>query len=141
MGSVDVRKADQASIAYVMKYLDKWINKKQDWRKTPEYNTMSEGIGIKYIEKNAAWHIANLDVLYVTTPEGIKVPMPKYYRLKMFNEQQRVEQMLLVEQRLLEIKNEEIENWGEEVYSIKQNRTRKFGELVFKKKTKKRTIE
>jgi len=141
LGSVDVRKANEASITYVMKYLDKWMNKKQDWRKAPEFNTMSEGLGKHYIERMGSWHKSNLEVLYVTTMSGIMVPMPKYYRLAIFTEEERKQQMLYVENKLQEIKADEINDIGQAEYNLKQNLTKKYGELIFKKRERKRTIE
>jgi len=141
MGSVHIVPANKQTIAYLMKYLDKWIGKKQDWKKTPEYNTMSEGIGLSYIAKNQLWHKQNLDVLFVTNNMGFKIPMPRIYRLKIFSDKERIQQILIVEEALKDKKQEMILEHGEDGYNDIQRETKKYDEIKFKKITKKRNID
>jgi len=141
MGHTHIVPANRQTIAYLMKYLDKWMNKKQEWRKTPEYNTMSEGIGLNYIAKNQLWHKQNIDVLFVTNNQGFKIPMPKYYRLKIFTDEERIKQILIVEEALKEAKQDMITEHGEEGYNDIQRETKKYDEVKFKKNTKKRKID
>lgn len=140
-GTVHCVRANEATIGYVMKYLDKRVGQEKDWYKEPEFNTMSEGIGLNYIERNKNWHKSNLDILFVTTMKGIRIPMPRYYRLKMFTEEERKEQCILVEGRLEELKAEQIAVLGEEMYANQQRMYKSVGELKFKKKMKKRIID
>jgi len=141
LGSTHIVPANKQTIAYLMKYLDKWMGKKQDWKKTPEYNTMSEGIGLGYIAKNQGWHKQNLDVLFVTNNMGFKIPMPRIYRLKIFSDEERIKQILIVEEALKDQKNEMILEHGEEGYSDIMRETRKYDEVKFKKSIKKRNID
>lgn len=138
IGYVHIVKANHQTINYLMKYLDKWLNKKQSKYREPEYNTMSEGIGEDYIKKNMAWHKRNLDVLYVTNKLGIKIPMPKYYRLQIFDEEERKKQLELVKDSLDLIKQERIELIGEAEYYQELLDLKKSTAKRFKKKTRKR---
>lgn len=140
-GSTHIVQANEQTIGYVMKYLDKRLNKETDWKKKPEYNTMSEGVGIDYIQKNKQWHTRNIDVLFVTKKNGIKIPMPKYYREKIFSEEQRKEQVELVTNKLEEIKQEETKKLGQNTYIKKQLMDQYNSESRFKKKVKKRHID
>lgn len=141
-GNVDIGEANEASINYLMKYLDKRLGQKQDKRKTAEFNTMSEGIGKSYIKKMKAWHKQNLDVLYVRMKNGILVPMPRYLRKQIFTKDEMDQQVLMVEDILKEIKDEKIEEYGSTTrYNEIQSETKKESERRFKKKIKKRIVD
>lgn len=142
LGDVQVVQATQETIMYCMKYLDKKHGSEKDKLKEPEFQTMSEGIGKHYIEKQKHWHKKNLDILYVMTETGIKIPMPKYYRDKIFTEEERKDQVLIVTVRLEEIRQEEIaEAKSYEKYCDIQNELKRESERRFKKKIKKRIID
>lgn len=140
-GGVHIVPANKYTIAYTMKYLDKRLDKPQDWRKTPEFNTMSEGLGEAYIEKNRTFHKRNLDILFVRGINGIRIPMPKYYRDKLFTKDERIEQVIIVSNKLSEIREEEIDTLGQEVYNNIQLMKDKYGMLKFKKNQKNRKID
>lgn len=140
-GTTHIVQANEQTISYVMKYLDKRLNKEPEWKKTPEYNTMSEGIGIDYIQKNKQWHTRNIDVLFVTKKNGIKIPMPKYYREKIFSDEQRKEQVEIVTDKLLEINQEETKKLGQDKYNKKQITDKYTSEYRFNKKIKKRLVD
>jgi len=141
LGGVHVVKANEMTIAYVMKYLDKHKDKKQDKRKVPEYNVMSEEIGMDYVYKMREWHKRNIEILYVTSRKGIRVPMPKYYREKIFSEDERKAQVMIVESKMEELKNEQVKEYGQDLYNTIKNRELKYTEAKFKKGTKKRIID
>lgn len=140
-GETHIVKANEHTISYVMKYLDKHVGKKQDWRKTPEYNSMSEEVGLEYIVRNKSWHKINIDVLYVTTRKGIRIPMPRYYRERIWDETERKLQCALVESVIQEERKEQIKELGANTYNTIQNNKQKYHELKFRKATKKRTID
>jgi len=140
-GNVHCVPANEATISYVMKYLDKSLNHKHDRRKEKEFNTMSEGIGMSYITKNQLWHKQNLEILFVTTIQGFKIPMPEYYRKRIFNEEERKMQVILVESVLEEARNEEIAKKGDEKYWIEYWQQARTSEKIFEKKRKKRIID
>lgn len=141
LGGVHCVKANEITIAYVMKYLDKWKDKKQDKRKVPEYNVMSEGIGMHYIDEMKDWHKRNLEILYVTNKKGIRIPMPRYYREQIFTDDERKEQVKLVETKMEELKSDQVKEYGQDLYNTIKNRELKYTEAKFKKGTKKRIID
>lgn len=141
LGAVHIVKANQATINYLMKYLDKGLGKKQNWKRHPEYNTMSEGIGESYLDKHTDWHRRNIDILYVSNDKGIRIPMPRYYREQLFSDKDKKEQIKIVTERLEEKREEEIREDGLENYNNNQAMKRRFSEIRFQKKIKKRNVD
>jgi len=100
IGSVHVGNVSSDSIAYTCKYIDKNNFAKKHGRddRIPEFSLMSKGLGANYMTSGVvSYHIANLGNVYVTHVGGHKTSMPRYYRKKMFNEQQLKQQMLLIQ--------------------------------------------
>lgn len=142
LGGIDIRIATSGEIAYVMKYLDKQHGQEKVKMKEPEFSTMSEGIGENYIRKNKSWHKQNLDILFVTTSSGIRIPMPKWFREQIFSEDERKEQIILVTEKLEDAKVNLIkELGGQHEYTKYINEKKRETERRFKKKIKKRIID
>lgn len=140
-GHVHVVQANEQLICYLMKYLEKQLGQEPDKLKPREFNIMSEGIGKGYIKKMKEWHRQNKDVLYVRMKSGILVPMPRYIRNLIFNEEERKEQVILVEQIIQENKEELINEWGLMRYNEIISEQRTEDERRFKKKIKKRIVD
>jgi len=140
-GHVHCVPANKYTISYCMKYLDKRFGTKQDWRKEPEFNTMSEGIGECYIDKMKNWHTNNLDVLYVSNINGHRIPMPRYYRQKLFTEEQRKFQSLNVENIMRITKETEIRVLGLENWKNETKHIQKEADTRFLKKVKRRVVD
>lgn len=141
-GEVHCVKANANTIAYVMKYLDKWRGKKQDWKKPKEFNVMSTGIGIRWVEDNADWFRNQIDILYVVNKRGIKCAMPRYYRNIIHDEIARKEQVLIVTEKLDNQRNERIHELGSvDAYNKEMAMKRRYQETVFNKKVKKRLAD
>lgn len=141
IGDVQVKKAEEGNIAYVMKYLDKRLDNEQDPNRYPEFNTMSEGIGKGYIDKFKSWHQRNPEILFVKNKKGIMIPMCKYYRHKIFTEDQRKEQAIMVTELMEQIKKDGIEKMGSFGYFEYINNVKKYNKIQFKKKIKKRIVD
>lgn len=141
LGETHIVKATEATINYVMKYLDKRHGKEPKWGIIQEFNTMSDGIGESYIEKNKTWHNRNIDILFVTNNKGIRIPMCKYYRDRIFTEETRKEQVLIVTNKLDEIKWDLINEIGIEAYNKSRSELKKETEKRFRKKIKKRIVD
>lgn len=94
IGDVHVGQVTNASIAYCCKYLAKEnvLTKRsrhaRDDRQL-ERSFMSKRIGLNYLEKRTAWHQADLNRNYAVIDGGIKVPLPRYYREKLYTQEQR----------------------------------------------------
>lgn len=120
LGHVHCKKAVPESIAYCLKYLDKWKNKKQDWKKVKEFNRSSEGLGISYANRMKEFHRSNLDINYCINDRGIMIPMPRYFRLKMFDNNQLIEQREIIHNTIEEERIKRIEKLGLEEYNRRE---------------------
>lgn len=91
LGSVHYGEVTGASIGYTLKYMSKPakipLHKNDD--RTPEFSLMSKGIGENYLtEKMVRYHKADLTNCYCKTVDGHKIPMPRYYKNKIYDEQE-----------------------------------------------------
>lgn len=98
-GSVHIGQVSGASIAYTCKYIAKPsripLHKNDD--RIPEFSLISKGIGSSYLTPQmVAYHTADLERNFVTLPGNVKIAMPKYYRDKILDDQQKADQRLLI---------------------------------------------
>lgn len=80
------------SIGYTLKYMTKQKKKGQHKLPGAEFSLMSKGLGISYLENQTMvnWHIKDMvNRVYCTTEQGIKIAMPRYYKDKLYLEQER----------------------------------------------------
>lgn len=141
LGNTVILPATEATIMYTMKYLDKRLGNKPDKSKPEEFNIMSKGIGEGYVKDMKEWHRRNLEVGYVSTNGGIKIPMPRYYQEKIYDEQDKKERIILIRENLEQVKEEKIEEWGKHRYNEINSEARLESEIRFKKKIKKRIVD
>lgn len=111
IGYVHVGNVTGDIIAYTTKYIDKPSGKKFRHRddRYGEFSLMSKNLGENYLsDEIIKYHQADISRMYVTRPGGVINAMPRYYRLKIYDEQQRKLQRLLAEQKTeqLELKNQ-----------------------------------
>lgn len=139
-GNVDISKASKGSIAYCTKYMDKWKDKKQDWRKPLEFNNQSEGLGLCFVDKMRNWYKNNLDINFVVNSAGVRIPMPRIFRYKLFNEDELQLQTGIIYNAVLREKEDFILQWGEEAYLRKTKMVENVREAKFKKQMKKRDM-
>jgi hypothetical protein len=95
IGSIDVGSVSGDSIAYCAGYLNKGktvpCHSRDDRQR--EFSVMSNGLGAGYLSDNIIrYHKSHLDRLYVVHPGGRRVAMPKYYRDKIFTEDEKAKQ-------------------------------------------------
>jgi hypothetical protein len=98
MGQVHVGSVSTGSIAYVCKYMDKpnqvGLHKRDD--RIKEFRRMSQGLGENYLTPAVIkYHQKNLDKLY-TVHKGYKVPLSKYYRDKIFTQEEKDKQLYYI---------------------------------------------
>ena len=101
LGAVHVGQVTGDSIAYTMKYIDKANFKKKHIRddRVPEFPLMSKGLGKSYLSDVVVdYHKADLSRLYVTRPGGHKIALPRYYREKIYSDDEKRKQVDIVEQ-------------------------------------------
>jgi len=130
-----------AAAAYIMKYMDKGLGAISNWRVPREFTTQSEGIGLQYVDDMKEWHKRNLDVCYVSSPTGALLPMPRYFRDKIYTEEERRMQTgyiteIIEEQDALELKTLGIEGVAKE-----QKRKERIALAKFKNKLTQRGVD
>lgn len=99
-GSVHVGQVSSDSVAYTMKYIDKATFQTMHSRddRLPEFSLMSKGLGKSYLsDAVVAYHKADISRMYVTKLSGHKVPMPRYYRNKIFTEAEMRQQVGIIQ--------------------------------------------
>lgn len=128
-GMVKVGTVTPKSIRYVANYI--MINKQSDDVRVPESARMSKGIGLGYFENNESYMRRRISstIRY----NDIDIPMPKYYKDKVFNEE---EKAFLGEKNKNEYFSKELERreqWikqgkdpEEEIKKINKEKIRKF---------------
>jgi hypothetical protein len=92
-GHIHYGQVSEASVGYTLKYMIKETKvpvHKNDDRK-PEFQLMSKGLGKKYLTtKMQQWHKADLlNRMHLNVEGNKKIPMPRYYKDKLYNKQER----------------------------------------------------
>jgi len=111
LGDVDIGTVTDASVNYSLKYITKGktvpAHKRDDRQR--EFQLMSKGLGQNYLsEQMIKYHHADISRAYVTTLDGIKVAMPRYYRDKIFNDNQKAK-IAMLQEKLSRTKLTELE--------------------------------
>lgn len=92
IGDVDVVPNSDAAMAYTLKYLHKGriIPAFKGDDRLPEFSLMSKGLGISYLTPQmVAYHQDDKTRFYATLPGGVKTPLPRYLKNKIYNEADR----------------------------------------------------
>lgn len=94
LGDIHVGKVSGASIAYTAKYIDKSkripLHARDDRQK--EFSLMSKGLGSNYLTPAMIkYHKRHLQDNYVTDIDGNKIAIPRYYRDRIFTDDERME--------------------------------------------------
>jgi len=89
LGNVNVDIVNDATIDYSLKYIHKLaITRFRDFDdRLPEFQLQSKGLGIAYLTNAmATWHKQLLEERYYVAKDGnVKIPMPRYYKLKIYD--------------------------------------------------------
>lgn len=106
-GKVHVGQVSGDSVAYVMKYIDKpgGVPLFPNWKpfvgrddRIPEFALMSKGLGESYITPAIKrYHQADLSRMYMVRDGGFKIAMPRYYRERIYTEDERASQGTLAQ--------------------------------------------
>jgi hypothetical protein len=92
IGEIHFGKVSEASVGYTLKYMAKLgkIPKHAKDTRCKEFQIMSKGLGKAYIEKLRNWHHADIEErMYCNLLDGKKISMPRYYKDKIYNTDQR----------------------------------------------------
>jgi len=93
LGQIYIGNVSGASIGYTLKYMQKEskvpIHKNDDRQK--EFQLMSKGLGKSYLtDRMIKWHKSDLEKrMYVPIIDGRKIPMPRYYKDKIYKESEK----------------------------------------------------
>jgi len=110
LGTVHVGTVTGDSVAYTMKYIDKLSQKRLHDRddRIPEFPLMSKGLGSNYLSNAVVgYHKADLTRLYVTKEGGHRIALPRYYRQKIYNDDEQRKQLMYVQDSMLKLESEE----------------------------------
>lgn len=94
IGLVHIGNVTGASIGYCLKYMAKPsripLHAKDD--RVPEFALMSKRLGANYLDQaQIAWHKNSLEKrMYCVAPGGVKLSMPRYYKDKIYDEEERM---------------------------------------------------
>lgn len=91
-GSIDVGTVTPQSIAYVLKYMSKpkRVPLHLNDNRQPEFSLMSKGLGANYLTPNIIkYHNADMTRVYLTKADGVKMAMPRYYKDKLYTDEQK----------------------------------------------------
>lgn len=92
-GAIDYGTVTGGSIGYTLKYMDKprRIPEHRNDDREPEFGLMSKGLGLGYItDAVKKWHHADRDNrMHLVIEDGKKIAMPRYYKNKIYTEEQR----------------------------------------------------
>lgn len=97
LGIAHVGDVTQDSIAYVTKYMMKmnkeWIKQNVENGIQKEFALISKGLGLSYLQNPEVvkYHTGDLRNSYLSDTTGYRYAMPRYYREKMYSEEQRAE--------------------------------------------------
>lgn len=93
-GSVHQGQVNAASISYVAQYINKsviipaWFNDDRE----KEFSRMSKGLGKSFLSKAMMkYYEADNTRQYVSRSDGVKLAMPRFYKEKLFTDEERVE--------------------------------------------------
>jgi len=95
-GHVHYGQVSEASVGYTLKYMMKpqRVPEHKNDDRDKEFQLMSKGIGITYItDSTIKWHKADIEQrLYLNLTDGKKISMPRYYKDKIYDRDQRLQQ-------------------------------------------------
>lgn len=111
IGMVHIGNVSGDSIAYTMKYIDKKPVIPQHSRddRLKEFPLMSKGLGKSYVEDQSIlrYHKADLMRLFVTLPGGYRKSLPRYYRQKIYTQEEQDQQADMIDALIKD--NEQLE--------------------------------
>jgi hypothetical protein len=93
IGTYHIGNVSSASIGYTLKYMSKksQIPMHQNDDRKKEFSVMSKGLGSNYLTNAmVSWHKNDLEKrMYITIEDGKKIAMPRYYKDKMYNDDEK----------------------------------------------------
>lgn len=100
LGQIHIGQVTGDSIAYTMKYIDKPKQPRRHARddRVSEFALMSKRLGANYLTPEMVdYHKADLARLYATKDGGHRIGLPRYYRNKIYTEQEQKKQVEIIQ--------------------------------------------
>jgi len=98
-GDVHVGDVSGDSVAYCMKYIDKRsdpFHARDD--RVREFSLMSKSLGASYLTSDVlSYHKSDISRLFITLPGGFRIAMPRYYKDRIFDADERAAQGSIVD--------------------------------------------
>lgn len=114
IGRVDVGTVTDKSIAYTCGYINKrkFATKHARDDRVPEFSLMSKGLGENFVTPaTKRYYSADLSRMYLTKDGGDRIAMPRYYRNRILDEDQRAMQGSIVELAIGKSNSEDYERY------------------------------
>lgn len=122
-GSLHYGLVTDASVGYTLKYMckSKRIPLHRNDDRIPEFSLMSKGLGLNYVTDDMiVWHHADKDNrMYCNLPDNKKIAMPRYYKQKIYTDEQRKAIGYVTRQRQLKEESKQIKKQGDKYYHKK----------------------
>lgn len=127
MGIVSVDECNMATITYVTKYMMKGRFEPQDELddREPEFALMSKKLGLSHLTPAMIKYYRENFQTYVNMPGGVKQSMPRYFRERIFNKDERILLNLAGEEAREKIFEEEFNNSFKDEHTWKIDQYRK----------------
>lgn len=129
IGHIDYRSAEHNAIGYTLKYItkEKKVGRHHLDDRNKEFALMSKGLGQNYITAEMIiWHQSDLlNRMYCPLKDGMKAPMPRYYKDRIYDKEQLEEIQWHICQKGREEHEKEIEELGDQYFKIKTERFRR----------------
>lgn len=113
VGSVYFGSVTSASIGYTLGYVmfARWTKAHSRDDRLKPFRLMSKRLGANYLtDAMVRWHLDDLyERMYCNLPGGVKVSMPRYYKDRIYNEEERFNLASVYEQRAVEAIQEAVE--------------------------------
>lgn len=104
-GSIHMGTVTGGSVTYTTQYIDKNITipSFDGDDRSKEFSLMSQGLGKSFLTPEMIkYYQDDISRMYVSRYDGVKTPMPRYYKNKIFTEKQRKQQVGIVKEKMLE---------------------------------------
>lgn len=136
-GEVHVGTVTKASVGYTLKYIAKptRIPMHSNDDRVKEFSLMSKRLGANYIsDKMINWHKSDLlDRMYIPLEDGRKVAMPRYYKDKIYEDEERDAISQRQKQRVQEMVEDERLKYGDEYEKVLVERVQHSQQKMAKK--------
>lgn len=138
-GSVDIQlPRGKEAMSYVAKYMYKRIFYLCPKSVKPEFSICSNGIGEGFVNYMRSFYKNNIDLLYTKNNIGIEIPMSKYLRNKLWDEETRKKQIPIIKKSVEETERKLIKQKGEDQYYQWVEGKKRYYSIKIKRKSKPR---